>query len=203
MTVRSAVLSLLAALALAACGGPPPASGPDVTSSSQREVVATSGAEEQTKIAELTAAIAALGPDVDPDEAARVARIAVEYPLFTLAPRYGAVDPPLVHNMKVNMGYKPRGLCKDWADDLEARLREEGLQTLSLHRAIANHDNIRIEHSTVIVSALGATMEEGIVLDPWREGRGVLFWSPVAADEKYDWWPRREVFDYKRARGRL
>lgn len=203
MPVRSAVLSILAALTLAACGATPPASGPDVTSSSQREIVATSGVEEQTKIAELTAAIAALGPEVDPEEAATVARIAVEYPLFTLAPRYGAVDPPLVHNMKVNMGYKPRGLCKDWADDLEARLREENLATLSLHRAIANHDNIRIEHSTVIVSALGDEMEEGIVLDPWREGQGVLYWAKVVEDDHYDWWPRQEVFDWKRARGRL
>ncbi len=118
-------LPLVAVMAAAACGSAPTT---EVTSAGyQSEVMATSGVEETTKIAELTAAIAGLGPDVDPEEAARVARIAVEYPLFTLAPAYGIVDPPLVHNIKVNMGLKPRGLCKDWADDLEARLKQENL----------------------------------------------------------------------------
>ncbi len=186
----------LAVVTLAAACGSAPVT--EVTSADQREIVATSGVPEQTKIADLTRAIAALGPDVDPEEAARVARIAVEYPLFTLAPRYGIEDPPLIHNMKVNMGIKPRGLCKDWADDLEARLRQEGLQTLSLHRAIANADNIRIEHSTVIVSALGAAMEQGIVLDPWREGGGILVWNAVTEDPKYDWIERSKVFAMKR-----
>lgn len=196
-----AVLPLL--VALAACGGgttPPYENG--VTSSSQREVVATSGVAEKAKIANLTRAIQALGPEVDPEEAAAVARISVEYPLFTLAPRYQITGGPLFHNMQVNMGIKPRGLCKDWADDLEARLKQLGLQTLSLHRAIANHDNARIEHSTVIVSARGDVMENGIVLDPWREGGGVLYWMPVKQDKKYDWWPRQKVFEYKRQRGR-
>lgn len=198
---RLFLVPAIAALTLAAACGPAPVT--EVTSADQREVMATSGVAEQTKIAELTKAIAALGPDVDPAEAARVARIAVEYPLFTLAPRYGIVDPPLIHNMKVNMGIKPRGLCKDWADDMEARLKQENLQTLGLHRAIANADNLRIEHSTVIVSARGDPMKSGIVLDPWREGGGVLVWNKVLDDPKYDWWARQDVFDYKRERGRL
>ena len=171
-----------------------------MTSADQREVVATSGVAEQTKIADLTRAILALGPGVDPAEAALVARISVEYPLFTLAPRYQITDPPLIHNMKVNMGIKPRGLCKDWADDLEARLKQETFTTLRFHRAIANADNIRIEHSTVIVSRIGDTMEQGIVLDPWRLGGGELYWIRVTEDPKYDWWRRADVFAYKRAR---
>ncbi len=55
----------------------------------------------------------------------------------------------------------------------------------------------------MIVSARGGTMKSGIVVDPWREGRGVLFWSRVTEDERYDWWPRQDVFDYKRAKGLL
>jgi len=194
------VLSLLAALGLTACGEAPPVT--EVTSDAT-ERVGTSGLAEQTKIADLTRAILALGPDVDPEEAARVAKISVEYPLYTLAPRYGAVDPPLIHNIQVNTGMKPRGLCKDWADDMEARLKRENLRTLSLHRAIANHDNYRIEHSTVIVSARGAEMAQGIVVDPWREGRGILYWSKVLDDDRYTWWKRQDVFAWKRERGLL
>ncbi len=116
------------------------------------------------------------------------------------AEAWQAEDPPLIHNMKVNAGLRPRGLCKDWADDLQARLAREGFRSVDWHRAIANHDNIRIEHSTLIVSARGAPMDAGIVLDPWRLGRGRLYYVPVREDPKYDWWPRQQVFAWKRAR---
>ena len=63
------------------------------------------------------------------------------------------------------MGLKPRGLCWHWAEDIERRLRAEDFQTLDLHRAIANANNIRIEHSTTIVSRRGDGMYDGLVLD--------------------------------------
>jgi len=103
-------------------------------------------------------------------------------------------DGPLLHNTKVNLGIRPRGLCWHWADDLEARLRSEGFASLDFHRAIANSDNsFRIEHSTVIVSARGQGMTDGVVLDPWRFG-GALFWAPLPADTDYVWVPREDVF---------
>lgn len=150
-------------------------------------------------VAALSASIAALGGGIDPDEARRMAEISYDYPL-KLAVAWQVEDPPIIHNMKVNRGLKPRGLCYQWADDLEARLRAEGFQTLELHRAIANSESsIRIEHSTVIVSAPGASMYEGIVLDPWRNG-GQLWWGDVRADKSYPWLPREEVFRRKRER---
>jgi hypothetical protein len=154
----------------------------------------------QSEIADLTRAIRNLGPDVDPREAARAARIALTYPR-QLAVQYGITDPPLIHNTKVNAGRRPRGLCYQWADDMEARLRQENFQTLQLHRAIANATNILIEHSTVIISARGDDMFKGIVLDPWRHG-GLLFWSPTLQDERYKWVPRQEVFEYKARRAK-
>ena len=150
------------------------------------------------EVTDLARAIGALGPGVDPAEARHMALIAQDYPL-ELARAYGITDHPVVHNMKVNAGLRERGLCKDWADDLEARLTAEGFATLVLHRAIANADTWRLEHSTVVVSAPGQTMEDGIVLDPWRHG-GDLFWSPMRSDPRYDWWPRERAFAYHRAR---
>lgn len=195
MPVRG-LLPLLAAMLLAGCVATAPEDAPPPDRRAGPPVL---GAEEHAKIAALTDAIAALGPGVDREEAARAARIAVAYPL-ELALRYRIEDPPLVHNMKVNMGSKPRGLCKDWADDLEARLRQERFRTLGLHRAIANADTILIDHSTVIVSRRGGDMHGGIVLDPWRQGGGRLFWSPVRSDTRYRWVPRAEVFEMRRAR---
>ncbi|MEO0390279.1 MAG: hypothetical protein AAF218_04990 [Pseudomonadota bacterium] len=174
------LFALFTALTLAACGAPPAprASNPE--------------------IAALTQAFMAMSPVVDPEEAARAARIAYDYPL-QLRAEYQVTDPPLVHNAKVNAGRRPRGLCWHWADDMQARFQAEAFQTLSLHRAIANSDNMLIDHSTVIVSALGEGWDEGIVTDPWRYG-GRLFWSPTLQDTRYTWIPRQQVFAERRRR---
>jgi len=172
--------ALLAMLALAACmapGGPEPGTRDDV--------------------AALTRGIQALGEGIDPEEAARAARIAYDYS-HRLAIEYQITDPPLIHNTKVNMGIKPRGLCWHWAEDMETRLKAEGFETLVLHRAIANADNpFRIDHSTAIVSRRGDTMFQGMVLDPWRKG-GRLTWVPVTEDGDYRWVPQAEVLEKRR-----
>jgi hypothetical protein len=174
------VAALLTILWIAACTAAPPA-------------------PQTREIDALAHAITALGPDVSTTEATRAAEIAYRYPL-ELAAQYGITDPPLLHNTKVNMGLRPRGLCWHWAEDLEKRLAQENFQTLTLHRAIANFENpLRIEHSTVIVSAKGDDMFHGIVLDAWRKG-GRLTWVPTLADDAYRWRPRGAVLSAKRAR---
>lgn len=147
----------------------------------------------------LAVSIQSLGPEVDPIEAQRAAEIAYSY-TRQLAIAYEIEDPPLLHNFKVNRGLKPRGLCWHWAEDMEARLNQEGFETLQMHRAIANADNpFLIDHSTAIVSARGDRFEEGIVLDPWRYG-GTLFWAPPLEDKRFVWVERHVVFAQKRAR---
>jgi hypothetical protein len=149
-------------------------------------------------VARLEAAILALGDDVDPEEAARAARIAFEH-TAVLKREYRITDSAIVHNMKVNAGLRPRGLCWHWAEDIENRLAAEQFETLELHRAIANADNpILLDHSTAIVSAKGDAFDEGIVLDPWRYG-GTLFWSPLLQDTRYEWVERSVVFAQRRA----
>lgn len=151
----------------------------------------------EAEIAALAASLRALDPGVDPSEAARAARISYEYS-HKLAIAYEITDTPLTHNAKVNRGEKPRGLCRHWAEDMEARLNQEGFQTLVVHRAIANAQHrFLIEHSSAVISARGDTMYDGIVIDPWRMG-GVLFWSRVPEDTRYPWRPREEV---QRAKG--
>lgn len=162
---------------LAACSAPPSSTGDEV----QR----------------LASEIRSLGPDIDPVEAERAARIAYSYSA-QLAQEYEITDPPLIHNAKVNKGLRPRGLCWHWAEDIERRLDQEEFETLEMHRAIANADNpFRIDHSTAIISRKGETMYDGVVLDPWRYG-GVLFWSPLPEDTKYEWVPRDAVLEKRR-----
>lgn len=147
---------------------------------------------DEADVARLAQRIMAFGPGVDPEEARRLAHISYHYPI-RLRAEYGVTDPPLVHNTKVNMGLRPRGLCYQWADDLEARLRQENFRTLDFHRAIANADTLRIDHSVLIVSRAGDGLFDGIVLDGWRNG-GRLFWSHVLEDPRYEWVPRDVVF---------
>ena len=175
-------LSIVALFGLVAC-----------TSVSYEEMTPAS----RSDVADLASAIEALAGEVDREEATRAAQIAYDYPL-QLAREYQLTDPPLIHNIKVNNGTRPRGLCYHWADDLQARLAQEGFETLTLHRAIANADNpILIDYSTVIISGKDDGLFEGIVLDPWRNS-SALFWSPVLGDERYTWVPRQVVLENRR-----
>src|SRR6056297_2427777 len=167
-----------AMLLLAACAAPPP--------------------PQPEEVSRLAAAIKGLGPEVDPEEADRAAKMAYRH-THDLALEYQITDPPIVHNTKVNMGLKPRGLCWHWAEDMENRLEAEAFETLEIHRAIANADNpFRIDHSTAIVSRRGDAFDDGIVIDPWRKG-GVLFWSPLMEDTDYSWVEQSVVHATKRA----
>ena len=157
-----------------------------------------SAAKHAAEIEKLRLAFLNLGPGVDPEEAARAARVVYTY-VDQLVVEYEIEDGPLSHNTKVNFGQKPRGLCWHWAHDLDIRLQMERFRTLQIHRAIANYNNIRLEHSTTILGRRGDAMEDSIVLDPWREG-GKLFWEITRNDTRYNWTARDEVFAYKRAR---
>ncbi|MDR9394390.1 MAG: hypothetical protein RI571_08700 [Roseovarius sp.] len=201
------VLPLSGLLALAGCAGGPGA-GPATQPAGVTQGVgadASVGLAAQSRdrdaqagqVARLEQAILALGPGVDPEEAARAARSAYRN-TRELARAYQITDGPLLHNTKVNMGLKPRGLCWHWAMDMEDRLDRERFRTLEIHRAIANFNTpFRLQHSTAIISRRGDSMYEGIVLDPWREG-GELTWLPTGQDTRYDWYPRLPVLAFKR-----
>ncbi len=174
-------LAMVATLFLAACGQPP----------ENRPMASVD------EIRALEKAIVALDTSIDPNEAARAAEIAYAH-TRELAIAYQITDPPLIHNTKVNMGLRPRGLCWHWAEDMEKRLLAEKFQTLDVLRAIANADvTFRIDHSTALVAPKGKTIDEAMVLDPWRFG-GTLFWSETRADTRYNWVPQKDVLEWRR-----
>lgn len=183
MTTRRAMIAGLGATALlGACGAPP-------------ERLATRGDARG-----LEAALLALGPQVGSADAARAARMAYEVSA-DLAREYEITDPPLVHNTKVNLGIKERGLCYHWARDIQTRMTHARFATLQFDRLVANADNpFRLEHATAVVMARGADWRSGIVLDPWRTG-GTLHWDEVRDDIKYDWKLRADVPVRKRGAG--
>lgn len=149
--------------------------------------------QDDGSVARLAAEIQKLGPDIDPAEAHLVARLSHEYSL-ELKRQYNVTDPPIIHNAKVINGFRERGLCNDWTEDLLKRLRQEDLKTLSLHWATSPPTPFRIIHHTTVVSRKGETLYDGIVLDPWRAS-GNLFWDNTRDDTRYNWRPRLEVRD--------
>ena len=154
------------------------------------------------RVQTLEVAILDLSADIDRDEARRAAVIAIEYPL-QLAQEYEIENSPLMHNFLVNVGAKPRGLCTHWTWDLYARLQQERFKTIDLHWGIANYQSaFRLEHSTVIISAEGEDLQQGLVLDPWRLG-GPLFFARTTEDPDYQWYPHAEIHALKRERKAL
>lgn len=154
---------------------------------------------ETQRIRDLNHAILRLGDAIDPDEARRAAHISIEYSR-QLAQQYEVSSSPVMHNLLVNLGLKPRGLCVDWTADLLARLKQERFSSLDLHWAIANYETaFRLEHSTVVVSARGESLYRGLVLDPWRHS-GQLYWAPTLGDVGYAWKPQAEIHALKRER---
>ncbi len=173
-TRRAILLGAGAAALLAGCGGAP------------KEPV------DRTDVAGLEAALLALGPDVDPAEATRAAHMAFAV-ADELRLEYEIVDAPLVHNAKVNVGLKKRGLCYHWARDIQTRMTHARYASLQFNRLVANAENpFLLEHSTAVVFARGDSWKNGIVLDPWRTG-GFLHWDQVRDDTKYGWKLRADV----------
>lgn len=174
MITRRSFTAGLATLPLAACGTAP-----------EKRALAT-----PSDVDALSQMVQAMGPDIVPEEAGRAAQVAFDY-TRQLAIQYQITDPPLIHNTKVNLGFRPRGLCWHWAEDIERRLDAEGFETLEMHRAISEGRGVRIDHSTAIIAAKGDPYGRGVVLDPWRRG-GELFFAPVVEDTRY-FWEQREL----------
>lgn len=139
---------------------------------------------DNSKIENLYQAIMTLGPNIIPSEAKFVAREAVLYPKV-LANRYKLMSPPLYHNVLVNYGKRPRGLCYQWTHDMGKQINRP-MQSLQFFHGVAFRQNYWKEHSTLVVAARGKGVPDGIVLDPWRES-GILFWSHVKDDKDYPW----------------
>lgn len=179
----SAIVRQLLCLLILLCGCTPVRYAA-IDTPNQADAV-SGGAELATRIAQLTDALLALGPNIDHEQAAMLADTAVHYSLQQVA-NYRLTRPPLAHNMLVNAGLKPRGLCIHWTEDLLTRLHQLGTSSFELWWGVAERPTpFHVEHSTVVVTARGTPFSSGLVLDGWRNS-GWLYWAPVAAD-KYTW----------------
>lgn len=132
----------------------------------------------------LRGAIGALSPNVDPEEADRVAEIA--YTIGReLKKEWKVVWPPGLQNFLVNTGARKGGLCFQFAERLLLRLAELKWETLKFHWA-DSFDKTASEHNVIVVTAKDQPFSRGILLDNWRYG-GRLVWGPIVDDPHYEW----------------
>jgi hypothetical protein len=132
------------------------------------------------KAEELANQFAALSPRVDRNEAtllaecayATVARLRHEYRMF---------GTPIFNNFLVYHGWKKRGYCYHWTEDLLLALDTLKLKTLELHWGESYAGTYR-ENNCLVVTAKGQEFDRGMILDSWRHF-GHLRWNLVPSDE--------------------
>ena len=117
-------------------------------------------------------------------EARKLAETALQTSAF-LAEEYELVRPPVLHNILVRMGWRDRGLCYQWTEDLMSHLTALQLKDYQLRWGVAHRGSDLREHNTVVITANGQSFEDGLVLDPWRNS-GKLYWVVVRKDT-YPW----------------
>lgn len=141
--------------------------------------------EEQQlqRIAHLQQELLQLNPAADPQAAQRFAETAVLRAL-ELRQEYGVRLTPWMHNVEVNSGTRPRGLCYHWADDLRDSVKPLATPYWSVYKIKAKPKTPR-EHNALSITKIGDDWQNGIVLDGWRHA-GVLYVGPVKGD-KYPW----------------
>ena len=135
---------------------------------------------EVAKAEELGQQLARLSRGVDPNEAkllaefayATVARLRQEYRMF---------GTPIFNNFLVYHGWKKRGYCFQWTEDLLLALDRLELKTLELHWGDTHRDTWR-ENNCVVVTAKGQPFERGMILECWHHF-GHIRWNLVLSDE--------------------
>jgi hypothetical protein len=140
---------------------------------------------ESTKERQLAIDIMALSARIDKKEAQSIAKEALSYPKV-LAKQYNLVTPASYHNMLINLGYRTRGLCFHWSEDLMAHLKKQKYKTVDFRWGVSDKGGEE-EHNSVVVLAKGASFESGLILDPWRNS-GDLYWTRIGYDEKFKWY---------------
>lgn len=137
-------------------------------------------AKDSAKAEELGNQLARLSRRVDPNEAKLLAECAY-VTVARLRPEYNMFGTPIFNNFLVYHGWRKRGYCYHWTEDLLLALDKLNLKTLELHWADAYRDTWQ-ENNCLVVTAKGQAFERGMILECWRHF-GHLRWNLVPSDQ--------------------
>jgi len=136
--------------------------------------------KESAKAEELANQLAKLSRRVDPNEAKLLAECAYST-VARLRPEYNMFGTPIFNNFLVYHGWRKRGYCWQWTEDLLLALDTLKLKTLELHWADAYRDTWQ-ENNCLVVTAKGQPFDRGMILECWRHF-GHLRWNLVPSDQ--------------------
>ena len=137
-------------------------------------------ARDVAKAEELANELAKLSRRVDPNEAKLLAECAYAT-VARLRPEYDMFGTPIFNNFLVYHGWRKRGYCYPWTEDLLLARDKLKLKTLELHWGDAYRDTWR-ENNCLVVTAKGQPFERGMILECWRHF-GHLRWNLVPSDQ--------------------
>lgn len=139
----------------------------------------------QKKVTQLALLLDALDSGVPHQESMRLSQDIFDRTRL-LTKEFGLTSPPVFHNFLVNVGLREKGLCYHWSDALYAYLAEKEYAAFEFHLAGANIGEYFYEHNALVVAAKGGNIQNGVVIDPWRDS-GELYFSTVKDDTEYQW----------------
>ena len=137
-------------------------------------------AKDVAKAEEFANQLASLSRRVDPKEAKLLAECAYAT-VARLRQEYRPFGTPIFNNFLVYHGWRKRGYCYQWSEDLLLALDTLKLKTLELHWGDAYRDTWR-ENNCLVVTAKGQPFDRGMILECWRHF-GHLRWNLVPSDQ--------------------
>ena len=139
----------------------------------------------EEKTAQLSSLLQSLHHSIPQSEAIHLSKD-IFYQTRVLTEAFELTSPPLFHNFLVTIGVREKGLCYHWSDALYVSLSQKKYDAFEFHLAGAHIGEYFYEHNALVVVAKGGKVEEGIIIDPWRDS-GVLYFSKVEDDLDYVW----------------
>ncbi|MEA2047024.1 MAG: hypothetical protein U9O64_01100 [Campylobacterota bacterium] len=147
--------------------------------------VVKSPSNPEDEMRQLAALLQALGEHVSKEESMQLSKD-IFYQTQILTKAFDRTSPPLWHNFLVNTGLREKGLCYHWADALYLYLSKKNYTSFEFHLVGADIGNYFLEHNALVVVSKGGKIEEGVIVDPWRNATEVYF-SKVKEDSAYLW----------------
>lgn len=145
----------------------------------------TAPSVSKTKITELSLLFQSLGSTVPQSESIQLSKD-IFHKTQKLTEEFELTSPPVFHNFLVTVGVREKGLCYHWSDALYTYLSGKQYASFEFHLVGANIGEYFYEHNALVVVAKGGKVEEGIIIDPWRDS-GELYFSKVKDDVEYMW----------------
>lgn len=144
----------------------------------------------QTQMTQLSRLLGSLDENISKAEAMQLSRDIFEH-TEKLTKEFNMTSPPLWHNFLVNVGIREKGLCYHWSDALYISLSKKQYSSFEFHLMGADIGKYFLEHNVLVVVAKDEKVEDGVIIDPWRDS-GKVYFSKVSEDTKYQWKHRED-----------